>query len=419
MCLLIISVVAGPLRAEEEKLLVLEDAFALSLKNNPRLLVERQGLDVAKGGLLRARIYPYNPELRVEPGFGRGKSVETGDGRSTRGFQIGLSQKVEIKGQRGLRVRKAEGNLKQVDWLVRDAEREVRAGVAREFSSVLVAQERLKFAGDIVSLSKELLNISRELFKADAVPQLDVLRAEVELRRAVNEQTAESRRLNTVKKELNLLIGQPPDYAFRATGPLLYNPLPETDTGRLTALAVENRPDLKAAELGVNVADADLALARADSVFPEINVQAGYVQDRDFDSSDRRATMGVSIPLPLINRRQGERLTASAERSRQISQAALVRARVEKEVQQALGRFTASKSIVEGFVKEILPQQEKNFNLVREGYELGQFRLTDVFVILREFIDGRLRYLEAVQEYNNALADLEEATGSKLIATNK
>lgn len=72
---------------------------------------------------------------------------------------------------------------------------------------------------------------------------------------------------------------------------------------------------------------------------------------------------------------------------------------------------------MEQFTKQILPQQEENFKLVREGYELGQFRLTDVLVAQREFTEGWLGYLDAVSEFNAVLADLEEAVGTRLIET--
>lgn len=418
-CLLALLTFASPLQAQEERPLTLHEAIALALKQNPELNVERRALDVAQGELLQARIYPFNPELNVEPGFGRGRELENGrrgESRFTRGVQIRLSQTVELKGQWGLRIRRAAANLEQVDWSVRDAERRVLARVARAFNEVLIAQERLKFAGEIVALNQELLRIAKELFEAGAVPRLDVLRAEVELRRAMNQQTAEARQLETAKKELALLLGQPPGFVIQVVGPLLYSPR-ETDLDRLRTLAFESRQDLKAAEAGVRVAEAELALVRAERVFPAMNASVRYEEDREVDSQDRRVVFGVSIPLPLINRKQGDLVSASAERERQTAAVDLTRARIEKEIRQAFDRFALSQKIVEEFVKRILPEQEENFKLVREGYELGQFRVTDVLVVQREFIEGRLGYLGAIAEFNTTVADLEEAVGGRLIET--
>ena len=62
-------------------------------------------------------------------------------------------------------------------------------------------------------------------------------------------------------------------------------------------------------------------------------------------------------------------------------------------------------------MQQILPQQEQNFRLLREGYTLGQFGLTDVLLAQRELIDVRFDYLEAIGEFNTAVADLRRAVG--------
>ena len=91
-------------------------------------------MDAAQGELLKARIYPFNPELHVEPGFGSGRAIENGskgEARFTHGLSVNLSQTLEIKGQRGFRVQRAAANLGQVDWSIVDL---IRARIEKEVS---------------------------------------------------------------------------------------------------------------------------------------------------------------------------------------------------------------------------------------------------------------------------------------------
>ncbi|MFQ5990057.1 MAG: TolC family protein, partial [Candidatus Methylomirabilales bacterium] len=118
-----------------------------------------------------------------------------------------------------------------------------------------------------------------------------------------------------------------------------------------------------------------------------------------------------SIPLPLFNRRQGELEATLAEEHGREAQIALVRAQIETEVSSAFGQFEGSQQIVEQYVQRILPQQEQNFRLLREGYTLGQFGLTDVLLAQRELIDVRFDYLEAIGEFNTAVTELRRAVG--------
>ena len=413
---IIALLIAVDLARGAEVPLSLGGAIALALKKSPELAVERRQIDVAKGQLTKARVYPLNPELEVNPAYGFGRPRDGDKTVGTNAFDVAISQTVQIKGQWGLRIEKAAADLDRTGWTVGDAERRIRAEVSRAFTDVLIAQERVKFFGEIVALNQELLNISQQLFEAGAVPRLDVLRAEVELRRALNDRTTEERNLVAARKELNLLLGQPTDFVPQPVGPLLYA-LGELNLERLKRTGMESRPDLKAMRAGLDAVEKELAIARAERFFPEVAVSLGYSNDLAIDGREQRVLFGVAIPLPLFNRRQGEIEIALGERSRQTAALSFVAARIDKEVAQAYERFVASQRIVEEFVKRIVPQQEENFRLLREGYEAGQFRLTDVLLGQREFIEGRLRYLDAAAQYNLFVVELERAIGAPLLET--
>ncbi|MGH7410747.1 MAG: TolC family protein [Candidatus Methylomirabilis sp.] len=413
---IIALLIAVDLARGAEVPLSLGEAIALALKKSPELAVERRQIDVAKGELTKARVYPLNPELEVNPAYGFGRPRDGDKTVGTNAFDVAVSQTLQIKGQWGLRIEKAAADLDRTGWTVGDAERRIRADVSRAFTDVLVAQERVKFFGEIVALNQELLNISQQLFEAGAVPRLDVLRAEVELRRALNDRTTEERNLVAARKELNLLLGQPTDFVPQPVGPLLYA-LGELNPERLKRTGMESRPDLKAMRAGLHAVEKELAIARAERFFPEVAVSLGYSNDLAIDGREQRVLFGVAIPLPLFNRRQGEIEIALGQRSRQTAALSFVAARIDKEVAQAYERFVASQRIVEEFVKRIVPQQEENFRLLREGYEEGQFRLTDVLLGQREFIEGRLRYLDAAAQYNLFAVELERAIGAPLLET--
>ncbi len=399
-----------------EATLSLAEAITQALTNSPELAVERRQIDVARGELTKARVYPLNPVLEVNPAYGSGKLRDVDKSVGTNAFDVAVSQTLQIKGQWGLRIERAKADLDRTGWTVGDAERRIRAEVSRAFTDVLIDQERVKFFGEIVALNQELLNISQQLFEAGAVPRLDVLRAEVELRRALNDRTTEERNLVAARKELNLLLGQPTDFVPQPVGPLLYA-LGELNLERLKRTGMESRPDLKAMRAGLAAVEKELAIARAERFFPEVAVSLGYSNDLAIDGREQRVLFGVAIPLPLFNRRQGEIETTLGERSRQTAALSFVAARIDKEVAQAYERFVASQRIVEEFVKRIVPQQEENFRLLREGYEAGQFRLTDVLLGQREFIEGRLRYLDAAAQYNIFAVELERAIGAPLLET--
>ncbi len=388
------------------------DAIAQALAHNGDLAVARTETGISRGKLQQAGRYPFNPELTLEGGFGRGTAREGSEERSLRGGRIGLSQVVEIRGQRGLRTRAAEVEIKRAEWEVRDTERQVVAETMRAFGELLTAQERHALARETLNLAIQFKSTVEELVSAGQVPELDALRAEVERRRAASRNTLEENSVLAAARALGLVIGKGPDVRLKATGPLLFEPVKGTYKDLLT-FARANRPDLKAAESALDGAQASLHLIKADRILPSLTLSASYGEALEFDSTNRLGMFGISIPLSLFNRREGDIATVEAEIQRAKTLRDRLSVRLEKEVAAAFEQFTAAKKVVEDFVSGILPAQEETVKLTYEGYRIGEFRLSDALLTQRDFFETKSAYLEAIASYNAALAEIYRATGMK------
>ena len=212
--------------AQTEVGLTLDQALTEALVQNPSLAVERHEIGIAAGTLRQARLYPLNPELELEGSAGRGRGRGGEDTRrSLNGQGIGLSQTIWLRGQRGFRIQAAEAGVDRAAAGVQNAEREVIGETLQAFGEILVAQQRLALARDLVALATDVRGSAVKLFEADAVPQLDVFRAEVELTKAQNRVVAEERALTTAQRALALLLARPTNQAIRAEAPLIL-PLP-------------------------------------------------------------------------------------------------------------------------------------------------------------------------------------------------
>jgi len=392
----------------------LEQAVVEALAGNPSLAVERREVDIAKGIRRQAGIYPFNPELEAEGGAGRSRDrVDPDERRGVNAKSVGLSQTIWLQGQRGLRMRAADAGLLRARRVVQDAERQIVADVLKAYGDLLVSQERLGLARQILGVVQQVRATAQSLFEADAVPELDVLRADVEVRKAENRVVSEERGLATTRRELALLIGRAVGEPLRAVAPSPALPRPAGDLETLGGQALVGRPDLNAALAAVDAATAEVDLVRAERFLPEIKVGVKYEEAREFDSTSQRGLLTLSVPLPLWNRRDGDLDRARAEVAKQQAQVELTRRRIEKEISVARQQVDASSQIVDRYVRSILPQQERNFGLLREAYAIGEIRITDVFVGQREFIESREAYLEAVSIFNAAAADLYRALDAR------
>lgn len=390
--------------------ITLAEALEQALARNRDLAVSRRDVDVSRGRLRQARRYPFNPELVVEGEGGRTVGREDGERLGVGGGKIGLSQVIEVRGQRGLRIRAAASEVSRAEWGSRETEREVVADTTRAFGDLLLAQERVGLAREASTLATGLRDTAQKLVDAGDVPEIDLLRAEVEVRRGLNRVRQEEAIVQTAVRNLALLVGAPADAPLLATGPLLLDPVPGT-LEELSSRARSNRPDLKAAEAAIETARAVRALIEADRFVPSVTLSASYGEALDFDSRSRLALFGVSLPLPFWNRREGDLEAARAEIAKQEAERERVLARIDKEVATAFRQFASARQVVEDYVKQILPAQERNVGLVEQGYRGGQLRLTEALLAQRDLIEVRSGYFEAIASYNAARLELEKAAG--------
>ena len=96
--------------------ITLAEALEQALARNRDLAVSRRDIDVSRGRLRQAQRYPFNPELVVEGEGGRGVGREDDQRRGVGGGKIGLSQVIEIRGQRDLRIRAAASEVSRTEW---------------------------------------------------------------------------------------------------------------------------------------------------------------------------------------------------------------------------------------------------------------------------------------------------------------
>ena len=286
LCSLGILLPASPAGAAEAPVqITLEQALSEAMDRNPTLSVERREIDIAKGTRRQAGIYPFNPEIEASGGAGRAHDrVDTNERRGINTQSVGISQTIWLQGQRGLRVRSAEAGVLRAQSLVQDAERQVVADTLRTYSDLLVSQERASLAREILGVVRQVQDAAQTLFEGDAVPQLDVFRAEVEVRKAENRLVVEERTVAVAQRELALLIGRAVEQPLRAVAPNPVLAQPQGDIDALRNEAFARRPDLNAALAAVKAGRAEVDLVKAERFLPELKVGLKYEAARDFDA---------------------------------------------------------------------------------------------------------------------------------------
>ena len=154
--------------------------------------------------------------------------------------------------------------------------------------------------------------------------------------------------------------------------------------------------------------EAGLGLEKAQRI-PDLDVSIGSQYDASV--RERVNLVGVSMPIPLFNRNQGNVLAASrrADQARDLRNATELRLRTE--TRQALDLWSTANSEVRAFNQVILPAAQSAVDSATRGFEMGKFNFLDVLDAQRTLIAARTQYLAALAQATDAWVRIERIYG--------
>ena len=216
--------------------------------------------------------------------------------------------------------------------------------------------------------------------------------------------------------QLNQLLGRP------GSQPLdLGDGVPNTEAtvsvSDLRQTALQRRPDLRAAQLLADRAQADQALARAQR-WEDVNVSLSVDQSRLVldgappQSANRALGLSVSIPWPLFNKNQGRIAETRAVQSQADAQLEALTLSIGNEVMAAYAEVGRLRHIVDDYTRNLLPVSERNAQLAQKGYGEGLVPIVEVVQAQRQQGDITAAYLGALDLYLQAWSRLQVAAAT-------
>jgi cobalt-zinc-cadmium efflux system outer membrane protein len=398
--------VALPVAAEEGDLqaqpVTLDELLEFAHQNAPALRVsaERRKLgDAALAGATRVSV--HNPELEGELGVGL-------DAEETR-FEATILQRIEIAGQRGLRVKAARRQQDVLGARYAAAEWTLHEQVHALFRLGLIDRRRVEVERQIHEFTEELLRVARERYEAGEEPRTSVIVTRAERARA--RQRLVQRRLELVQtlRALAEVSGWNADRPPLPQGNLLATrALPPTE--RLVERAWSNDPQSVVLEREKDAEAAGLALARR-LAWPDPVLGVGWEQEGAGTDTHNILRFVVGVPLPLWNRNQGEVARSHARIGVLGEQLAARKVELRNRVRRKAAAVEGAARQLKIFEEEVLPSFAEQLGLLQDGFRLGEMDLLDVMTARDRLLEAQREALDARQRYVEAVSQLEALLG--------
>jgi cobalt-zinc-cadmium efflux system outer membrane protein len=411
VCLMLLLAAGSGGAAQAQHALTWGEVKARFESDNPTLRAGKLGVDEFRVQETTAYLRP-NPNLALT--VDQINPFDGGPPHSTFGSLLTVAAANylhERQHKRELRLESARGATAIAVSTEADLERELLFSLRGAFVRTLQAKAVLNVTKDNLAYYDHVLDISRERFKAGDIAQIDLDRLELQRVQFESDlQTAEVN-LRTAKIQLLMLLNdRTPVEQFDVIGLFEFSEQ-VAPLGDFRRIAVDTRPDLRAAVQAVDKAKTDHKLAVANgSTDPTFGFDVGRNPP-----IDQYIGFNVSIPLRIFDRNQGEKLRTQLDIDRNQRLLDAAQALVFSDVDSAYAMVNSNLILLRPYKAKYLQQAVRVRDTITFSYQQGGASLLDFLNAENDYRSVQLNYVNLIGSYLTAAAQLNLAVGREAI----
>ncbi len=399
----------------EGELYSLDMIVDLALARNPLVSFAEGSIEQQKGQQTAAGAYP-NPV--VSGAGGRGTIRDAGkagigigpslDRDSLTESNMTIGQPLEWPGMRAARQRVADLGVATANVGMVETQLNLASLVKVAFYDLLLAQQGADLARQNLDIVEGVARIVKARVKSGEAPQFESIKAEVEVLKA-RQQLARADNLVRINRvAVDTLTGGALGPSYLVYGEFRILPR-DLQIERLMARMVEQHPTIQRLLKSVEQSDWKVEFERQARV-PTVTLNGGYWREMGREAFQG----GLSIPVPLWYRRQGE--IASSLGAKRREEAELLRTRNElgRAINQHYQDVRTTGELIDVFDKGLLKQGQEALRLAQFSFQQGASSLLEVFDAQRVQRQILVDYAQARHDLSVSLARLEQAVGGTL-----
>lgn len=324
---------------------------------------------------------------------------------------IGLRQNFPFPGNLSLKGEAALRDAESMFQMYRDRQLDIVMRLRKSYLEYYSMSREIDIHLEHVRLMTEMEKVAEIKYRNGQVSQQDVLKPQVELVMLHNDVLSMSQHVESAKAAINALLNRPPDAPLgKPKEPAFTDE--KFDVQELSAKAL-SRPDVLAADLRIKATEAMAKVASREGNLPDFSIGLDYWQMPGAPNDGYGAMLMIN--LPWFTGKHGAEV-AKMEHTLRADQAAAqtTRNKALYEVRDAYFRVEAARKSLILFKGELVPKSAQSADVSRANYEKDKASFLDLLDAERSLRDVKLKYSQALVQYEMAVADLERAVGQAL-----
>ncbi len=280
--------------------LTLERAETLFLNNNLDVIAQKYSIDSARATVITAKLYD-NPDFSFSNALYNSQTHRFFDPEES----IQVSQLIRLAGKRNKAIALAQSGINIAQFQFYDLLRTLRFVLRNDFYNIYFLEQSSKLYQAEISALEKIVPAFEDQVKKGFMAPVDALRVKSQLYTTQAEYDNLRVNIDNIQSELKLLIRANPS-SFIVPEVKIFDlnndVVAQSNYQSLVDSAIVNRPDLKALNANIVFSNYNLNLQKA---FARPDLTIGVSYDRLGSYVQDYNAIGISFPLPLFNRNQG------------------------------------------------------------------------------------------------------------------
>ncbi|MFI5222466.1 MAG: TolC family protein [Bacteroidia bacterium] len=407
----------GDEKSSDTVTMSLKEAESLLIKNNLMLIAQQYNIDLARAQVLQAKLWD-NPTLYMETNPKNsvsGQWFKYYDASNPSGSEVlwSLNQVIKTAGKRSNLVKLNKINATIAEDIYYDIMRSLKFSLRSDYFMMLQFQQGLQLLEtELNSMNRLVENVKIQVEKG-MLPKKDLLRLQALSFDIQNNIRDFITQRSNAESEFKTIIGLPARVyvvAVKEEARLEVAQVPVMDT--LAQSVLDNRPDLKAAYAQVDAAKMNLKLQRSYG-YPDFALTFNYTRYSNFIPN--YYGVGLGLPLPLLNRNQGNIKTAKfAIQSQQATYDNMVRDALN-DLNASLKQLNKYQDIYKNFNKPFEKEYSEYFSGLTKNYEQRNIGLIEFIDFFEDYRNTKLAIYNLEQDYMQAKEQVNFSVGKEII----
>ena len=322
-----------------------------------------------------------------------------------------VAQQIPVSGKNLSRGRAATAEAARSFEELRRVELDSISRARAAYFRLSTAYAQLAITRENQDLLGQFVDISRVKYEAGLQSQSDLLLAQTDVARLLQNVADLERDVSEQRTALNVLMNRPAYSELGIPAPLSITPL-RLSAEKARAVALAERPEIGRAQQAVTAEESRLQLAKRQWVpDPQFRVEARHYNGR---SGIQEYDTGVFFSVPWTNFRKYSAGVSEAQNNVEVAKQQLDAARAETLglVQDQLKRIETAARNYELFSGKIVPLARQTIASTRTGYESDKTGFLELISARRTLQEAQSSALSQLVAHEVAIAELQGIIGS-------